>query len=153
MTRIADDFKEINRRLNGLTPRCEYCHCPMTDCGNTLACGRSECNAFGRHVLKLRLIDNDRDEITVTLANKQLRGWSYASDDERRIKVLMAREYVEGLGDGWKYYGNQETALYLRDLHNRQDVRKMLVDFAGMPNTAEVRQLIVDRLNRTKGSK
>lgn len=43
-----------------------------------------------------RVIDNDRDEITVTLDGLELRGWSYASDSERRQKMLMAREFVEG---------------------------------------------------------
>jgi len=47
-----------------------------------------------------RLTDNDEGEITVALAGKELRGWSYASDDERRAKMLAAREYVEGFCDG-----------------------------------------------------
>lgn len=47
-----------------------------------------------------RVTDNDRDEITVTLGGKELRGWSYSSDQERRIKMLCAREYVEGFCDG-----------------------------------------------------
>ena len=49
---------------------------------------------------KPRVIDNDRDEISVSLNGKELRGWNYASDDERRQKMLMAREYVEGYCDG-----------------------------------------------------
>jgi hypothetical protein len=47
-----------------------------------------------------RVIDDDRDEITVMLDGRQLRGWSYASDSERRQKMLQAREYVEGWCDG-----------------------------------------------------
>lgn len=46
-----------------------------------------------------RVIDNDQDEITVSIGGKELRGWSYANDDERRQKMLQAREYVEGFGD------------------------------------------------------
>ncbi|MGD9884464.1 MAG: hypothetical protein AB7U95_30615 [Reyranella sp.] len=46
------------------------------------------------------MTDNDQGEITVTHAGKELRGWSYANDDERRAKMLMAREYVEGWCDG-----------------------------------------------------
>lgn len=49
-----------------------------------------------------KVTDNDRDEITVTNAGKELRGWSYANEDERRLKMLMAREYVEGWCDGGK---------------------------------------------------
>jgi len=46
------------------------------------------------------VIDNDRNEITVSLEGRELRGWSYASDGERRQKMLQAREYVEGWCDG-----------------------------------------------------
>jgi hypothetical protein len=46
-----------------------------------------------------RVTDNDKDEITVSLDGKELRGWSYTSDGERRQKMLQAREYVEGWGD------------------------------------------------------
>lgn len=47
-----------------------------------------------------RVTDDDTGEITVTLCGRELRGWSYASDDERRAKMLAAREYVEGYCDG-----------------------------------------------------
>ena len=43
-----------------------------------------------------RVIDNDRDEITVALDGKEIRGWSYKDETERRTKMLMAREFVEG---------------------------------------------------------
>lgn len=43
-----------------------------------------------------RVKDNDRDEITVTLDGKEIRGWSYENDAERRTKMLCAREFVEG---------------------------------------------------------
>jgi hypothetical protein len=95
----------------------------------------------------LILSDDDHGRITVTFADKEMRSWSYASDDERRIKMQIA----QGWCDGWKHYSDHENAQYLRDLHDRQDVRKMLAHFAGMPNTAEVRQLILDELsNRGK---
>jgi hypothetical protein len=45
------------------------------------------------------LTDNDRGEITVSLDGRELRGWSYANDAERRAKMLQAREYVEGWCD------------------------------------------------------
>lgn len=47
-----------------------------------------------------RVTDDDKDEITVSLDGKELRGWSYANDGERRQKMLQAREYVEGFCDG-----------------------------------------------------
>lgn len=43
-----------------------------------------------------RVTDNDRDEIIVTMDGKELRGWSYSSEYERRAKMLCAREFVEG---------------------------------------------------------
>jgi hypothetical protein len=48
-----------------------------------------------------RVTDNDRDEITVTLDGKEIRGWSYASEQERRTKMLCAREFVEGFCTGY----------------------------------------------------
>ena len=47
-----------------------------------------------------RVIDFDDGEISVRLDSKELRGWSYKDDVERRIKMLAAREYVEGWCDG-----------------------------------------------------
>ena len=44
----------------------------------------------------LRVVDNDRDEVTVTLDGSEIRGWSYANDLERRVKMLCAHEFVEG---------------------------------------------------------
>jgi hypothetical protein len=46
-----------------------------------------------------RVTDNDSGEITVALDGRELRGWSYANDGERRQKMLQAREYVEGWCD------------------------------------------------------
>jgi len=47
-----------------------------------------------------RVTDNDKGEITVSLDGRELRGWSYRDYAERRTKMLAAREYVEGWGDG-----------------------------------------------------
>lgn len=47
-----------------------------------------------------RVTDNDSGEISVTHNDKELRGWSYKDDGERRQKMLQAREYVEGWCDG-----------------------------------------------------
>lgn len=51
-------------------------------------------------MLNPRLTDNDEGEITVTLDGKELRGWSYENDDQRRRKMVQAHEYVEGWHDG-----------------------------------------------------
>lgn len=47
-----------------------------------------------------RVTDNDSGEILVTFNGAELRGWSYKDDAEQRIKMLAAREYVEGWCDG-----------------------------------------------------
>jgi hypothetical protein len=57
-------------------------------------------NAGAVEAIRPHLIDNDLGEITVTLNDKELRGWSYKDDAERRTKMLAAREYIEGWYDG-----------------------------------------------------
>ena len=47
-----------------------------------------------------RVTDDDKSEIKVTFRGRELRGWSYKDDPERRTKMLCAREYVEGWCDG-----------------------------------------------------
>ena len=47
-----------------------------------------------------RVVDNDSDEITVTLDGKEIRGWSYECDIERCWKMRMAREFCEGWFQG-----------------------------------------------------
>jgi hypothetical protein len=44
--------------------------------------------------------DFDDGEISVRLNGKELRGWNYKNETERRTKMLCAREYVEGWCDG-----------------------------------------------------
>src|SRR6185312_12212956 len=53
-----------------------------------------------RESVQPRVTDNDAGEITVALDGRELRGWSYKDDAERRTKMLAAREYVEGWCDG-----------------------------------------------------
>lgn len=47
-----------------------------------------------------RVTDNDRDEITVTLDGREIRGWSYRDEAERRVKMIAAREFCEGWWHG-----------------------------------------------------
>jgi hypothetical protein len=42
------------------------------------------------------VVDFDDGEISVRINGEELRGWSYTNDDERRQKMLLAREFVEG---------------------------------------------------------
>lgn len=52
-----------------------------------------------------RVTDDDRDQITVTLDGREIRGWSYADESERRVKMLAAREFCEG----WFQANRRET--------------------------------------------
>lgn len=46
------------------------------------------------------VIDDDASEITIRWRGRELRGWSYRNDDERRAKMVLAREYLSGWHDG-----------------------------------------------------
>lgn len=48
-----------------------------------------------------RLIDNDEGEITVTINDVEVRGWSYKDRDEQCLKIRMAREFCEGWHTGF----------------------------------------------------
>lgn len=73
-----------------------------------------------------RVTDNDADTITVTdeISGKVLRSWWYADDYERRFKMILAREYVEGYHDGREYVWQRHPAAYIKDLHARDRERK-----------------------------
>lgn len=43
-----------------------------------------------------RVVDNDKDEISITLDGKEIRAWSYSHQQEQYWKMQMAREFVEG---------------------------------------------------------
>ncbi len=43
-----------------------------------------------------KVIDNDRGDITVEVFGREVRGWSYKDDSERRAKMVAAHEYAEG---------------------------------------------------------
>lgn len=60
------------------------------------------------------ITDNDKDEITATLNGREIRGWSYRSDAERRDRMRMAREYVEGWCDGVRPLPGVEIIRILR---------------------------------------
>jgi hypothetical protein len=47
-----------------------------------------------------RVVDFDDGGISVRLDGKDLRVWEYRDEAERRLKMLCAREYVEGWCDG-----------------------------------------------------
>jgi hypothetical protein len=79
---VADMIREFSAQIAALPPAQEKVEC------------------FDISEQSPRLIDDDKSEITVSLDGKELRGWSYKDDTERRAKMLCAREYVEGWCDG-----------------------------------------------------
>jgi hypothetical protein len=46
--------------------------------------------------MQTQVIDNDHGDIIVEVFGKEVRGWSYKDDGERRTKMLAAHEYAEG---------------------------------------------------------
>ena len=47
-----------------------------------------------------RVYDTDRGQVLIIYNGRQIRGWSYQNNDERRKKMMYAREYVEDWCDG-----------------------------------------------------
>lgn len=64
-----------------------------------------------------KVVDNDKDEITVMDGDKEIRGWSYANDTERRVKMLCAHEFVEG----WYQTINSEPLKTILDAQQAYD--------------------------------
>lgn len=78
------------------TPFCTHSYCPFRE--YRFAKLKAEHPELSE--TQPRVVDDDKSEITVSYKGRQLRIWSYANDDERRAKMLAAREYVEGWCDG-----------------------------------------------------
>lgn len=47
------------------------------------------------------LVDDDNGEITVTVNDVEIRGWSYKDSTEQYLKIRMAREFCEGWHTGF----------------------------------------------------
>lgn len=76
-----------------------------------------------------RVTDNDSGEISVTHNDKELRGWSYKDDAERRAKMICAREYVEGWCDAREDFAGlvkEFEAIGPFDAETLQDLRRMI---------------------------
>ena len=64
----------------------------------------------------IRVIDNDQGEITIIAADgRELRGWSYSNDEQRRMKMLCAHEFREGWYVG--YSAGMDRVASLIDQH------------------------------------
>ena len=46
--------------------------------------------------LNVRVVDNNIDEIHITLNDKPIRYYYYANEDKRRLAIAKAREFAEG---------------------------------------------------------
>jgi hypothetical protein len=65
----------------------------------------------------LRLTDNDEGEISVTLDGREVRGWSYSNDDQRRLKMLLAREFIEGWYGGFNAGLDRAEEMFLNAIN------------------------------------
>lgn len=92
MTLLSTLFEERAADKCGNTRCAEYAPCSC----RSWAYARCKERTEEPNMAQLRVTDNDRDEIIVTLDGNELRGWSYSSEQERRVKMLCAREFVEG---------------------------------------------------------
>jgi hypothetical protein len=52
------------------------------------------------HLDRPRVTDNDIGEISITFNGTTVRSYSYDNDRARRLKMVYAREYIEGWCDG-----------------------------------------------------
>ena len=69
-----------------------------------------------------KVIDNDKDEVTVSLDGVELRGWSYKNSAEQHTKMLCAREYVEGWHESKRY--NLSRAEEIEAIERERDLWK-----------------------------
>jgi hypothetical protein len=44
----------------------------------------------------VKVIDNDKGEIIISLGTREVRSYMYRDDSERRLKMLLAHEFAEG---------------------------------------------------------
>jgi len=89
-----------------------------------------------------KIIDNDRDEITARLDGKELRGWSYANESERRQKMLMAREFAEGWFQAMKQPDLQQALLDCEDYFQGRADAEYFPDSATPVTNQEMKLLI-----------
>lgn len=95
-------------------------------------------------VEKLRVKDNDIDEITVTQGGKKLRGWSYANEGERRTKMGRAHEFAEGWyqatkqsQDTTRLHALEEALRELRAARNQFNTTLCMADYERLTSAVD----------------
>jgi hypothetical protein len=88
-----------------------------------------------------RVIDNGRGAVIVTFDGQQIRAWSYQNDDERRRKMLLAHEYIEGWCDSRDHQHAPSDVAVVQGIHIREKLLRVLSRFN---ETASVREKIVE---------
>lgn len=99
-----------------------------------------------------KVIDNDNGEISVALDGQQVRAWSYQDRAEFRVKMLAAREFVEG----WYQRGVRDAAERDRLRVLNTELRRALESsqqylMAWLPEYPvgdQQRKLVMDQLDR-----
>lgn len=90
-----------------------------------------------------KIVDNDRDEITARLDGKEIRGWSYANETERRVKMLAAHEFAEGWFRAMREPDLQQALADVEEfLQGRADAEYFPDSAIPVPN--EAMRLLVD---------
>ena len=56
-----------------------------------------------------KIVDNDYSQISAEINGVSVRSWFYQSDEERRVQMLMAREFTEGWYQAVKRIKQQEA--------------------------------------------
>ena len=86
------------------------------------------------------ITDDDHGVITATVCGKEVRAWSYANDDERRLKMRMAHEYAEGWFQARAAVATQDT------LHARHWQRHLLDHASGISSVLVKANAEIERL-------
>lgn len=56
------------------------------------------------------LVDNERGDIFVSVEGRAIRMWTYQDDIERRQKMRLAREFIEGWCNARDYFTPKDAA-------------------------------------------
>jgi len=92
-------------------------------------------------ITRPRVIDNGRGAVIATFDGRQIRAWTYQSEESRRLKMGYGPEYIEGWVDGREHKHDPKDVAVVQGIHIREKLLRVLSRFN---ETAEVREKIVE---------
>jgi len=92
-------------------------------------------------ITRPRVTDNGRGAVIVTFDGRQIRAWSYQSDDARRLKMMYAREFIEGWIEGRDHKHDPKDVAVVQGINIREKLLRVLFRF---DETASIREKIVE---------